>query len=244
MDLAEGLLARGCDVHLLYSPIRIDETFRARINSMPGLKHVALPMHRSIRPNDLRAVRATRRYLRQFGPFDVIHGHSSKGGAVARLAAIGTGVPAIYTPNALVMMDPDLPAIPRLIFGTVERALFRFTAFIVAVAPEERRFAIGLGLDSSRLALIPNGVGPLELTPREQARRALGLAEDDLVIGWVGRLIDCKVPDMAVQALAIALKDCAAIAAGRRRGWADGETTDRNRRKTRCFQTRPEIRRL
>ena len=90
MDLSEGLLARGCEVHMVYSPQRMDSTFRDRLSNLQALRHTALPMQRSIHPSEFAALLAIRRYLHSFGPFDIIHGHSSKGGALARLAALGT----------------------------------------------------------------------------------------------------------------------------------------------------------
>src|SRR5256714_11964348 len=78
MDLAEGLLARDCEVHLIYSPRRMDKLFADRLAGLSAMKSMPLPMRRSIHPGDFAMARAVRRYLREFGPFDVIHGHSSK----------------------------------------------------------------------------------------------------------------------------------------------------------------------
>lgn len=206
LDLAEGLIERGCDVHLLYSPVRMDELFQARIASMPGLTHRELRMRRSIHPSDAVATWKIRRYLRQNGPFDIIHGHSSKGGAVARLAAIGSGVPAFYTPHALIMMTPDLSAARRRFYSSIEFILSRFSRQIIAVSPAEARLAVATGLGASRVVTIPNGVGPPQLSPRDEARRICGAGPDEIVIGSVGRLVENKGPDVLVNALAIALR--------------------------------------
>ena len=80
LDLSEGLLERGYDVHLIYSPHRIDQFFQRRLSQVRSLKHVCCSLRRSMHSSDLSAVRFIRRYMREFGPFDVIHGHSSKGG--------------------------------------------------------------------------------------------------------------------------------------------------------------------
>lgn len=206
VDLAEGLIARGYEVHLLYSPVRMDEIFRKRIESMPGLTHVAIPMHRSIHVQDLAATWAVRRYLRRFGPFDIIHGHSSKGGAVARLASIGTGVPAFYTPHALIMMTPGLSTVQRWFYSSIEFILSKLSRYIIAVSPAEARLAVASGFGESRVVTIPNGVGAPQLSPRDEARRACGIGADEIIIGSVGRLVENKAPDVLVNALAIALR--------------------------------------
>ncbi|HEY8666897.1 MAG TPA: glycosyltransferase family 4 protein [Tepidisphaeraceae bacterium] len=205
LDLAEGLIARGCEVHLIYSTGRMDKLFEGRLSAMKTLRRHAIPMRTGIHPSDFAVARKIRNYLREHGPFDAIHGHSSKGGALARLAAFGTGTPAHYTLHGLIMMDPGLARWKRMFYLAVELALSLRTARIVAVSPEEARAATRLGLDKSRVVLIPNGVGPAKLTPRADARRELGVSSDSVVTGFVGRLVDQKAPDVLLRAFARAV---------------------------------------
>jgi glycosyltransferase involved in cell wall biosynthesis len=205
LDLCEGLIARGCEIHLLYSTGRIDRLFLERLGGLTGLRHAPLPMRRGMHPGDVGVVRAVRRYLRRHGPFDVIHGHSSKGGAVARLAALGGAVPAIYTLHGLIMMDPGLSALKRLLYLGIELCLSLRTSRIIAVSPEESRAARRVGLGRSRVLTIPNGVDARGLAPRARARQLLGAGADDLVIGFVGRLVEQKAPDVLLRAFARAL---------------------------------------
>lgn len=202
MDLAEGLLARECEVHLIYSARRMDKMFADRLAKLETLKHVSLPMRRRIHPGDFGMARAVRRYLREFGPFDVIHGHSSKGGAVARLAAIGAGVPAFYTIHGLTVADPGLSRWKRLMYLCIEVLLSRFSTRIIAVSPEEQRMTARMGIGASRLVCIPNGVGSLEFTGRDEARRAIGASDEEFVVGFVGRLVEQKAPDVLLRAFA------------------------------------------
>ena len=206
LDLAEGLLRRGCDVHLIYSTGRIDRMFRDRMAEVHGLKSLPLHMRTNVHLSDWRVVKAVKRYMHEFGPFDVIHGHSSKGGAVARLAAIGTRAAAFYTLHGLIMMDPSLARWKRLFYLTVEWGLSLRTSKIIAVSPEEARAARRVGLGQSRVVLVPNGVGPARLTPRTEARRELGLGDDALAIGFVGRLVDQKAPHILLEAFASTVK--------------------------------------
>lgn len=204
LDLCDGLMARGCEVHLVYSTGRIDALFIERLNGLPRLRRTALRMRTGMHPSDFSVVRAVRRYLRDHGPFDAIHGHSSKGGAIARLAALGTGVPAFYTLHGLIMMDPGLAAWKRAFYLSIEIGLSLGTSRIVAVSPEEQRAAVRLGLGRSRVALVPNGIGPTQLAPREQARRAIDAPDDAVVIGFVGRLVEQKAPEVLVRGFAAA----------------------------------------
>ena len=160
------------------------------------------PMHRGNHSSDLSAVRFIRRYMREFGPFDVIHGHSSKGGALSRLAAIGSDVRVFYTPNALVTMDPRLSPLKRLFYQAVEWAISKATDRIIAVSPEEQRHGIRFGLSRSRVILIPSGFEPVLFPPMGVVRRELCLPEDCRVVGFIGRLVEQKAPDVLIEAFA------------------------------------------
>jgi glycosyltransferase involved in cell wall biosynthesis len=209
LDLSEGLAQRGCDVHVLYSTGRADRFFLERLQLLAKCRCLPLPMRTSIHPGDFAAVLAARQYVNEFGPFDAIHGHSSKGGAVARLAALGTSAAAFYTLHGFIIMDPLLALWKRAFYLGVELMLALRTSRIIAVAPEERREAIRLGLGRERVVLIPNGVGPAQLTPRAQARRAIGVGDDETpVIGFVGRFVTQKAPDVLLRAVARAAAKC------------------------------------
>jgi len=200
LDMAEGLAHRGCDVHVIYSTGRVDQLFLNHLAELKNVRSLALAMRTPAHPSDIGIVFAVKRYLREFGPFDVVHGHSSKGGAIARLAALGTGIPAFYTLHGLIMMDPDMPRWKRQFYLAIERALAIATARIIAVSPEEERAALQLGFSSSKVILIPNGIGQMNLTPRAKARREMGVADDAIVVGFVGRLVKPKAPEVLIEA--------------------------------------------
>jgi glycosyltransferase involved in cell wall biosynthesis len=202
LDLAEGMGERGHDVHVVYSTGRIDRFFLARLTAMRTVRHEPIPMRTSIHPGDFGVVRAVRRYAKANGPFDVIHGHSSKAGAIARLAALGTRARAVYTLHGLIMMDPGLSCLKRAFYLAIERALCLRTKRIIAVSPEEARAAVRCGLGEKRVVVVPNGVGEEECVPRHRARAELGLSEKDIVVGFIGRLVDQKAPDVLLRAFA------------------------------------------
>jgi glycosyltransferase involved in cell wall biosynthesis len=209
LDLADGFVKRGHRVHMVHSTIRIDWLFQQRLAQIKGLPCLALPMRVSPHPTDLRTVRAIRKVCSEHGPFDVIHGHSSKGGALARFAALGTDARAFYTAHGLNSMDPGMPRWKRGVYVSIERTLSRYTAGIIAVSPEEARAATAIGLGGSprlaQIATIPNGVDHLDLAPRDAARGAIGADANEIVIGFVGRLVEQKAPEILIKAFAAAV---------------------------------------
>jgi hypothetical protein len=100
---------------------------------------------------------------------------------------VGRGVAAVYTPHALITLDPGLGLARRLVYGTLERLLAPLGERIICVSGEERAHALRLGIDGRRLALVPNGLATLPPADRAAARRALRLAEADVCVGFVGR---------------------------------------------------------
>jgi len=166
---------RDHHVHVVYSAIRTNPDFRRELEALqrPGLAVRQIAMHRRPCLADMASLYALRRYIHQHGPFDVVHGHSSKAGALARLAALGTGALRLYTPNALVTLDPKLSANERRFYGAMERCLSWMSDAIIAVSPEERNEALALGIASKRLFLILSGVKTPSVRARAEARSAL-----------------------------------------------------------------------
>src|SRR5262249_860078 len=105
-SLAQGLAARGHEVHLLFFGKRADPNILARLRQKGvTLKNIAMDRRPGLA--DVASAWRLRDYLVQHGPFDILHGHSSKGGAIARLAGIGLGAAKLYTPHAFYTLAPD-----------------------------------------------------------------------------------------------------------------------------------------
>ncbi len=145
-------------------------------------------------PRNASALGRVRRLVRRTRPH-IVHGHSSIGGAVARLAATGTGTARVYTPNGL------LPARAALM---AERLLGRVTDRFVAVSETEAELARRLRLARpDRISVIPNGIdldapGP----PSLDVRAELGIDEKTPLVGTISRLVPQKAPDVFINACA------------------------------------------
>lgn len=201
VDLCAGLKARGHNVTAVYSPVRAEERFEQELSALDLDDMIALPMLRSVGPKDFSAWRGLMRIIDRKGPFDIIHGHSSKAGALARMRLPGPHVPRIYTPHAFRTMDPTLSSKARLVFGTIEGLLGRFfTDRLICVSKSEYDHALDLGIPASRLNLVVNGVGALPSGRCAEIRKSYGLTDDNLVFGFIGRLSPQKAPERLIAA--------------------------------------------
>ena len=71
LDLAEGQLARGHNLSVIYSGMRADDGFCRRVRSLERLAVHRVDMRRGPHVGDAAAVQAVRSYARAHGPFDV-----------------------------------------------------------------------------------------------------------------------------------------------------------------------------
>lgn len=184
--------------HVVLPPHRaggVTDTGAARAISCAGGHLHVVPMRRQpLHPANPVALAAIRALVRRLGP-GVVHGHSSIGGVLARVAARGTGAGIVYTPNGLA---------PGRAVLAVERGLARTTDALVAVSPSEAGLLASLGLArSTRLVTIRNGIDLEGPPPGPDLRAQLGIPERAPMVGTLARLVPQKDPEGFVRAAAI-----------------------------------------
>ncbi|WP_077961618.1 glycosyltransferase [Ensifer adhaerens] len=200
LDLCRGMHKRGHHVEAVYSPVRAEEGFVRELKAI-GLPAVhAVNMKRAPGPSDVGCFLELRRIMRA-NSFDIIHGHSSKAGALTRLRLPGSHVPRIYTPHAFRTLDPTLGRGGRLIYGTIEWALAHFfTDHLICVSDDEFHHALSLHMPEKRMSVIVNGVAPPSCEMAQTLRASFGIAPDAFVFGFVGRLSAQKAPERLIAA--------------------------------------------
>ena len=158
---------------------------------------------------------------------DLIHSHLYHANFYGRLAARKAGIPAV----ASVHNTYNRPKLHRRL---VNWYLARHTATIIAGSEEIRRDIVRYDhVPEQRVELIPNSVDPSRSDSslsREEARRNLGLPEDALVLGTVGRLEEQKGHRYLVEALGLLVRDgvnarLLLVGEGRERSALEGLTT-------------------
>jgi len=202
IDLARELDNQGHNVHLVYSSRRMEPGFRGDLEALGQVKTHQVDMRRSPHPGDLAAALKIRNYITRSGPFDFIHGHSSKGGALARLAAIALPGYVIYTPHAFRTLDPLLSPQMRWLYKSIEKVLGNLTDGIILVSEDEKKHAVSLGLAPEKLHVVTNGITQQAIQSRVEARRQLGLDNNKVYIGFIGRFVPQKNPEGLIEAFA------------------------------------------
>jgi glycosyltransferase involved in cell wall biosynthesis len=130
--------------------------------------------------------------------FDLIHAHGSKAGFIARVAAIGSRVPVVYSPHNFAF-HAGVPRWQAHIFAFVERLAARFlTAKIITVSNGEQAMARQFGVGKPDLFVtVHSGVDLSAFSrrvDRPEQKTALGVPREAQLVGVVGRLSEQKNP--------------------------------------------------
>lgn len=155
---------------------------------------------------DLRALRSLLREIRRFRP-DIIHTHHAKAGWLGRIAGALTGTRAIvHTFHGNVFSGHFGPVMSTLVLAA-EKMLAPLAHRLIAISELQQQDLCNRWrvTEWERTRVIPLGFDfsdfPSALT-RGEARRSLGLPEEGIVLGMVGRLTHVKNHAFFLEALA------------------------------------------
>lgn len=155
--------------------------------------------------SDCKAVRAIRKLIRKYQP-DIVYVHSSKAGALGRMANIGIKNICIYNPHGWAF-NMRCSAKKQRIYTIIERGTAFLCDKIVCISPEEKRSALKQKICSeNKLHTIVNGVDVEAYKSQTHdiiTRKNLKIQEDAFVIGMVGRVSPQKAPDIFIHAAQI-----------------------------------------
>ena len=200
VDVARDLAARGHEVHVIYSPIRLEPRFLFELGEHPRIHCHAVEMQPGLCLGDIKAFWRVKDCVRKHGPFDIIHGESSKGGGFARLLKFFGAKHVLYSPHAFVTLSPVLPLAKRRVFMAIEWLLSHLSDAIVCTSQNEREHALSLGIAKQKLTIVVNGRTPAAGRDRADLRAALDIPDEKVVIGFVGRLEAQKAPQRLIDA--------------------------------------------
>jgi glycosyltransferase involved in cell wall biosynthesis len=152
---------------------------------------------------DFRAVIALKSLIRK-ERIGLVHSHLYHANLYGRLAALLAGVPAIATVHNTYTRT-------KLHRRLLNYGLSRASARVIAVSEEIRSDLLRYdGIDARKVTLIPNGIDVRRLDTsigRDEARKRLGISDDAIVVGCVGRLEEQKGHRFLLEAVALLRRD-------------------------------------
>lgn len=140
--------------------------------------------------------RAVDRVIRSFKP-DILHTHGYRpdilDGGLARKHGLGL--------VSTVHGSSRMGGLSHFFEWIQDYVLRRFDA-VVAVSEALQDDLSSRGVPKDHIHVIRNGLYPgVDFVDRSEAREQLGLPDDAFVIGWIGRLIPAKGPDVFIDAV-------------------------------------------
>lgn len=208
IELAKGLRPRGFETTIATGvPAEGEGDLRGAAEAA-GLRVVTIDgLGAAVRVGaDLRALAGLASLLRRERPA-IVHTHTAKAGALGRVGALVAKTPVrVHTFHGTVFDGYFSPATSRWIVRA-ERALARLAHRVVAVSHATADELEAAGIHPAKIRVIEPVVDLepfLAIDGRDgRLRRELGVADDEKLVGWIGRLVPIKDPATFLDAAAI-----------------------------------------
>jgi glycosyltransferase involved in cell wall biosynthesis len=170
-------------------------------------------MGRSINPgSDFFAYQKMKKLIKEFKP-DIVHTHAAKPGAIGRMAAAAMKVPAIVHTFHGHVFHSYFNSIKTNFFINTERYLARRSHAIVAISEQQKK---ELSIDfkiapPEKFRVIPLGFDLDRFQTNQEQKRLkfrseFALADDEVAIGIIGRLVPVKNHDLFLKSIAHVLQ--------------------------------------
>ena len=157
-------------------------------------------MHNAISASDLKAIISVRRAIKYYKP-DIVYCHSSKAGAIGRVADIGIKNKMIYNAHGWSFNMKGASGKKIKLYEIVEKMLAPLTDKIVCISEYEKKSALEHKIcKADKLIVINNGIDFDEYNNlHPKSRKEIGIPENSYVVGTIGRLTTQKAPDVFVK---------------------------------------------
>lgn len=194
IDMANNLVENGYEVTVIHSlreatPENWRELFDTRV------KLIHIQMGRAINPvTDIKALYKITREIKRIRP-DVIHGHSSKSGVLARAAGflLGQNKRTVYTSHAIHYPLIKQP-LKRSVYKLLELVSYWMGGTIVACSKREYEIILKeiTNKNTKRLRCISNGIDLSQINAKDYSQpKPVG---EKIRIGVLGRVSNQKAP--------------------------------------------------
>lgn len=167
-----------------------------------------IDVYRSIGLGDLKAVLKVRKLIKKYQP-DILYAHSSKAGAIVRMANIGLKSKCIYNPHGWAF-NMRCSRKTQNLYIAIEKILSHFCDKIICISDAEKESALKNRIcKEDKLQVIYNGIDieKYEKNSMLCSREELQIPKDAFVVGMVGRVSTQKAPDTFIRAAKLIKKE-------------------------------------
>ena len=158
-------------------------------------------MIRAIGKNDLKAIDKVRRLIKKYNP-DIVYAHSSKAGAIVRVANIGLNNHCIYNPHGWAF-NMRCSAKKKMMYTAIEKLAAPFCDKIICISDAEKQSALKNKIcKENKLRVIFSGmdIDAYENSMHDMVnRKDLNIPENAFVVGMVSRISPQKAPDVFIK---------------------------------------------
>lgn len=183
-----NILVKSYDMYIAYgvreqTPLDFKDCFAPDIHLIEVKSFT-----RSVNPvKDLAAVSEVKRIAEEVKP-DIIHLHSSKAGAIGRVAFSGKKVPLFYTPHGYSFLMQNYKPLKRGIFRMVETVLAKGRCTTISCSYGEHQETLKL---TSRATYVNNGIDTADL---DKFTRSVRKQNHPFTVFTLGRICYQKNP--------------------------------------------------
>ena len=162
---------------------------------------IVIRMKNEIGLNDISACFKLRRQIKKYNP-DIVYAHSSKAGVIARLADFGMKNKIVYNPHGWAV-NMRVSKLKKFFYIFIERLMSHFCNKIVCISEAEKESALKYNICAiDKLQVIDNGIdvaGCVKSYSNKLTRKKIGIPNNAIIIGTVGRLSEQKAPDIFIK---------------------------------------------
>ena len=188
--------------------------------------------------NEIKALRRLIRIIKQEKP-TIVHTHAAKAGTLGRIAAWYCGVPYIFHTFHGHVFHSYFGSFKTKIFIAIERFLAARCTAIIAIS-ETQKYELGTQFKickPDKIAVIPLGFDLIKFTEntdikRNTFRTSYSIANDEIAIGIIGRLVPVKNHELFIDSI----HTCLSNSNKKIRAFIIGDGETRNKLEEYCTQ--------
>jgi glycosyltransferase involved in cell wall biosynthesis len=192
--LTIGLREQNHEVILLAGNVGENEEEDPSFMNLNGIRVDGLGRSISL-IRDLKAIISVRKIIKTQSP-QLINTHTAKAGVIGRIASLGLEVKVVHTFHGHLLYGYFSKPVTNLII-ILERILSLMTDFYISVGEKVRDELVAAHIGNAfKFEVIYPGIKLSEVKSKEVVREKYSLNAHDFVVGWLGRLVPIKRPDI------------------------------------------------